>query len=140
MHSIKGACGFLAYPKLEAVAHSGEGLLCRLRDGELEWSPAITSGLLALSDAMRKIMGHIEKNGTEGGENHTSLIDQLMGLQGLRDKSSQQAAPTAPAAERICAPESQQFMGIPSEPPVTAASVARTRPHSSRGLGQRRRE
>src|SRR5208337_4136847 len=43
VYSIKGACGFLAYPKLEAVAHAGEGLLCRLRDGELEWRPAITS-------------------------------------------------------------------------------------------------
>ena len=52
IHSVKGACGFLAYPRLEAVAHSGEGLLCRLRDGELEWRPPITSGLLALSDAM----------------------------------------------------------------------------------------
>ena len=104
VHSIKGACGFLAYPKLEAVAHAGEGLLCRLRDGELEWRPAITSALLALSDAMRKIMGHIEENGTEGGEDHTILIDQLMALQGLQDQSSEPAASTAPAEERNCAP------------------------------------
>ena len=119
VHSIKGACGFLAYPKLEAVAHAGEGLLCLLRDGELEWRPAITSGLLALADAMRKIMGHIEENGTEGGEDHTSLIDQLMGLQGLRDQSSQPAASTAPAEERNCAPESRQSLGICPEAPVT---------------------
>ena len=104
VHSIKGACGFLAYPKLEAVAHAGEGLLCRLRDGELEWRPAITSALLALSDAMRKIMGHIEENGTEGGEDHTILIDQLMALQGLQDQSSEPAASTAAAEERNCAP------------------------------------
>ena len=45
IHSVKGACGFLAYPRLEAVAHSGEGLLCRLRDGELEWRPPITSAV-----------------------------------------------------------------------------------------------
>ncbi len=119
VHSIKGACGFLAYPKLEAVAHAGEGLLCRLRDGELEWRPAITSGLLALSDAMRKIMGHIEDNGTEGGEDHTSLIDQLIGLQGLLDQSSEPAA-IAPAEERNRAPESRQSLGICPEAPVTA--------------------
>ena len=119
VHSIKGACGFLAYPKLEAVAHAGEGLLCRLRDGELEWRPAITSALLALSDAMRKIMGHIEENGTEGGEDHTILIDQLMALQGLQDQSSEPAASTAPAEERNCAPESRQSLGICPEAPVT---------------------
>src|SRR5271166_1612445 len=60
IHSIKGACGFLAYPKLEAVAHAGESLLCLLRDGEILWRPAITSGLLALSDAMRKLLARIE--------------------------------------------------------------------------------
>ena len=123
VHSIKGACGFLAYPKLEAVAHAGEGLLCRLRDGELEWRPAITSALLALSDAMRKIMGHIEENGTEGGEDHTILIDQLMALQGLQDQSSEPAASTAAAEERNCAPESRQSLGTCPEAPVTVVPL-----------------
>ena len=39
IHSIKGACGFLAYPRLEAVAHAGEGLLCRLREGRSPGGP-----------------------------------------------------------------------------------------------------
>ena len=71
---------FLAYPKLEAVAHAGESLLCRLRDRELEWQPKITSGLLALSDAMRKILGHIEMTGAEANDDHATLIDLLVRL------------------------------------------------------------
>ncbi len=81
VHSIKGACGFLAFPRLEAVAHAGEGLLCRLREGELDWSPSITTSLLALADAMRIILRHIEENGAEGTEDHTVLIERLMALQ-----------------------------------------------------------
>ena len=32
IHTIKGTCGFLAFSKLEGVAHVGENLLGRLRD------------------------------------------------------------------------------------------------------------
>src|SRR5271157_4506838 len=88
VHSMKGACGFLAYPKLEAVAHASEGLLCRLRDGELEWRPTITSALLVRSDAMRTIIGDTEETGTERGADTTILIDQLTTLQRLRDQTS----------------------------------------------------
>jgi two-component system, chemotaxis family, sensor kinase CheA len=33
IHSIKGACGFLGFNKLQALAHAGESLLGKLRDG-----------------------------------------------------------------------------------------------------------
>ena len=35
LHTLKGTCGFLGFSKLEAVAHVGENLLSRLRDGKL---------------------------------------------------------------------------------------------------------
>jgi two-component system chemotaxis sensor kinase CheA len=34
IHTIKGTCGFLGFNKLEKVAHVGENLLTRLRDGQ----------------------------------------------------------------------------------------------------------
>ncbi len=43
VHTIKGTCGFLGLPRLEAVAHAGENVLGRLRDGELEVTPEIVS-------------------------------------------------------------------------------------------------
>jgi two-component system, chemotaxis family, sensor kinase CheA len=53
IHSIKGACGFLGFNKLQALAHAGESLLSKLRDGVLLLTPEISSTLLATGDAIR---------------------------------------------------------------------------------------
>jgi len=53
IHTIKGTSGFLAFNQLEAVTHAGENLLSRLRDGLLPFSAEITTGLLAMVDAVR---------------------------------------------------------------------------------------
>ena len=66
VHTIKGTCGFLGFGKLESVTHVGEGLLSRLRDGEITVSPALTAALLALVDATREMLAGIERDGHEG--------------------------------------------------------------------------
>ena len=43
MHTIKGTCGFLGFPKLERVAHAAESLLGGLREGSLVVTPPIAS-------------------------------------------------------------------------------------------------
>ena len=63
IHTIKGSCGFLGFSKLEKVAHVGESLLSRLRDGKLSLSPEFTSGLLAMVDAIRIMLGEIQTTG-----------------------------------------------------------------------------
>jgi two-component system chemotaxis sensor kinase CheA len=47
IHTIKGTCGFLGFNKLEKVAHVGENLLTRLRDGQLTLNRELTTALLA---------------------------------------------------------------------------------------------
>src|SRR5580693_4909403 len=74
IHSIKGTCGFLGFTKLEAVAHVGENLLSRLRDGELVLGPEITTALLRMVDAVRQMMLSIEAIGNEGERNDEELI------------------------------------------------------------------
>jgi chemotaxis protein histidine kinase CheA len=39
LHTIKGTSGFLDLPRLESVAHAGENILGKFRDGELEVTP-----------------------------------------------------------------------------------------------------
>jgi two-component system, chemotaxis family, sensor kinase CheA len=83
IHSMKGATGFLGFSKLGAVAHAGESLLSRLRDGILVISPEITSGLLALVDCSRKILSNIDTTGGEGNGDYSELIENLTLLQAI---------------------------------------------------------
>ena len=63
IHSIKGATGFLGFAKLGEVTHAGESLLSRLRDGALLLNPEITSGMLSLVDATRRMLSEIGETG-----------------------------------------------------------------------------
>ena len=81
IHTIKGTCGFIGFSKLESVAHVGENLLSKLRDGEFSLNPEITSALLAMVDAIRQILGCIEDNQNEGDVDYSTLVETLTCLQ-----------------------------------------------------------
>ena len=81
IHTIKGTCGFLGFSKLEKVAHVGENLLSRLRDGELKLTPEMTTALLQTADAIRQMLTAIEANGNEGERNDQDLIAALTRMQ-----------------------------------------------------------
>jgi two-component system chemotaxis sensor kinase CheA len=65
IHTIKGTSGFLAFARLEALAHAGESLLSRLRDGAQPVTPDIITTLLALVDGVRTVLARIEQVGRE---------------------------------------------------------------------------
>jgi two-component system chemotaxis sensor kinase CheA len=104
IHTIKGTTGFLGFSRLESVAHVGENLLSNLRDGRLLLNAEITSALLAMVDAVRRMLVNIETTGQEGDGDYTSLIETLTGLQGGEKKAPPPVA-VPPAA-------------MPAEPPV----------------------
>jgi two-component system, chemotaxis family, sensor kinase CheA len=81
IHTIKGTCGFLGFSKLEKVAHVGENLLTRLRDGQLTLNREITTALLGMVDAVRQMLGSIETSGGEGERDDSQLIATLTRLQ-----------------------------------------------------------
>ncbi len=81
IHTIKGTCGFLGFPQLEKVAHVGESLLTRLRDGQLTLNPELTTALLGMVDAVRQMLGSIDVSGGEGERDDTKLIATLTRLQ-----------------------------------------------------------
>jgi two-component system, chemotaxis family, sensor kinase CheA len=80
IHTIKGTCGFLGFSKLESVAHVGENLLSKLRDGELRLSEELTTALLRMIDAVREMLNAIESKGDEGGGDYSALIARLTEL------------------------------------------------------------
>lgn len=81
IHTIKGAAGFLGLAKLGAVAHAGESLLSRLRDGQLVIAPDIASGLLALVDHIRSALVIIDETHAEGEADHEGIVQHLTALQ-----------------------------------------------------------
>src|ERR1700687_1493657 len=92
IHTIKGSCGFLGFSKLEKVAHVGESLLSRLRDGKLSLTPEFTSGLLAMVDAIRTMLGEIQTTEHAGKETYPALIDTLNKLQNQGQEPAPKAA------------------------------------------------
>jgi two-component system chemotaxis sensor kinase CheA len=109
VHTIKGTSGVLGFPKLEEVAHVGENLLSRMRDGKLLLNPAITSGLLAMVDAIRHLLGSIERDGNEGGGDYAEVVQRL---EALLEGS------TLPVARLATIPSGVGQVPEPSPPPA----------------------
>lgn len=79
VHTIKGTCGFLGLPRLEALAHSAETLLGQLRDGA-EVSAAAVTLILASIDRIKVILAGLEKAGAEPEGSDADLILKLDAL------------------------------------------------------------
>ena len=79
VHTIKGTCGFLGLPRLETVAHAGENVLGKFRDGELSVTPSAVTLILACLDRIKMILAHIEATEAEP-EGSTSVKARLVQL------------------------------------------------------------
>src|ERR687896_2580010 len=60
VHTIKGTCGFLGLPRLEALAHAAETLMGKFRDGTAVTNDAV-SLVLSTIDRIKVILGELEK-------------------------------------------------------------------------------
>jgi two-component system, chemotaxis family, sensor kinase CheA len=98
IHTIKGACGFLAFSVLEAISHQAETLLSQLRDGQRELTPALVSLILDTVDATRKVLASIETSGKEGADHFEDLTERLRAAAQLTASLKSQAAPDQPGA------------------------------------------
>ena len=135
IHTIKGTSGFLGFGKLEALTHVGESLLSRVRDGELVLDTAMTSALLAMVDAVRRILASVEASGAEGDEDHSSIIEELARVGGAGAAHAASVAPAAPVAVApappppvvAVAPVSPVFLQPPPAP-VSAVFLQRPEP------------
>ncbi|MFN8601178.1 MAG: chemotaxis protein CheA [Candidatus Binatia bacterium] len=94
IHTIKGTCGFLSFGKLESVAHVGENLLSRLRDGRLALNADITSALLSMVDAVRRMLSDIETTGSDGDNDYAELVARLNELQEMLTPSAEEERPS----------------------------------------------
>jgi two-component system chemotaxis sensor kinase CheA len=98
VHTVKGTCGFLGLPRLESVAHAGENVLGKIRDGELEVTPLAISLVLQSLDRIKSIMDALAANGSESEGDDSLLIEQLNAFaEGKAAEAPPAAAPPAAA-------------------------------------------
>ena len=120
IHTIKGTCGFIGFTKLESVAHVGESLLSKLRDGVLDLDPSRTSVLLAMVDAIRQMLSCIEADRNEGSVDYSELVETLTRLQS-EDSSAEPSTPVqaeepTPVAEE--APKQEEPAPVADPEPI----------------------
>ncbi len=95
VHTIKGTCGFLGLPRLEAVAHAAETLMGKFRDGATVTSDAVSVILTAI-DRIKTLVAELERLQAEPDGEDGDIISELEAMS-LAADSAPQAAPAAPA-------------------------------------------
>jgi two-component system chemotaxis sensor kinase CheA len=98
VHTIKGTCGFLGLPRLEALAHAGETLMGKFRDGMPVKAEAVTL-ILSSIDRIKEILAGLEATETEPEGTDEDLIEKLhaMAEGGHHDAEPVEATPVVAA-------------------------------------------
>ncbi len=92
VHTIKGTCGFLGLPRLEALAHAAETLMGKFRDGQKATSESVTL-ILATIDRIKQILESLEREQREPEGTDKDLISDL---ERMVEQLAPLAAPTPP--------------------------------------------
>ena len=110
VHTIKGTCGFLGLPRLEALAHAGETLMGKFRDGMPVKAEAVTL-ILSSIDRIKEILAGLEATETEPEGTDEDLIEKLhaMAEGGHHAEAEPVTAPVpvvaAPPVQPVATPE-----------------------------------
>jgi two-component system chemotaxis sensor kinase CheA len=112
VHTIKGTCGFLNLPRLEALAHAAETLMGKFRDGGLPVTAEAVTLILFTIDRIKEILAGLEEHEREPEGADTDLIRSLE--QVVQRAGSAEAAPAERTAGAL-APQSLQRPLHPGE-------------------------
>jgi two-component system chemotaxis sensor kinase CheA len=111
VHTIKGTCGFIGLPRLEALAHAAETLMGKFRDGLPATSDAVTL-ILATIDRIKTILDSLERDQREPEGNDDDLISDL------EQMVERVASPNAQAAVGTITPQTLERPLRPGEVPL----------------------
>ena len=92
VHTIKGTCGFIGLPRLEALTHAAESLMANFSEGRPVTGDAV-SLVLASIDRVKSLLDHIERDQKEPEGNDRDLIGAL---ERMADATSGDDQPEAP--------------------------------------------
>src|SRR5580700_2772219 len=118
VHTIKGTCGFLSLPRLEALAHAAEGLIGKFRDGLPVTTEAVTLVLFTI-DRIKSILDGIETRENEPAGDDVDLIGALN-----RFAASHPKTPRTPLDAAMLRSAAIADGGAASEPPLRETQTA----------------
>lgn len=126
VHTIKGTCGFLGLPRLEALAHAGETLMGKFRDGMPVKAEAVTL-ILSSIDRIKEILGGLEATEAEPEGNDRDLIDQLEAMveHGMAAMSGSTQSMPAAAEEAVPVVESPSVQAAMTEGTLVVQTLER---------------
>lgn len=76
VHTIKGTCGFLGLPRLEALSHAAESMISRFREGSPVTADAVSLTLSTI-DRIKEILKALEETEGEPEGDDADLIRHL---------------------------------------------------------------
>lgn len=76
VHTVKGTCGFIGLPRLEALTHAAESLIGQFRDGASVSAIAVTA-ILETIDRVKDILSELAEKSEEPAGNDENLIREL---------------------------------------------------------------
>ena len=100
VHTVKGTCGFIGLPRLEALTHAAESLIGQFRDGANVSAIAVTA-VLETIDRVKDILSELAEKGEEPAGSDENLIREL-GI--LADHARNQLIQARPVAAGITDP------------------------------------
>jgi len=112
VHTIKGTCGFLGLPRLERVAHAGENVLGKVRDGLLTVTPDLVTIILEAIDRIKLIVASLAATGNEPAGEDMELIARL---DAACEGKAVAAAAGAPPPQRVQA-AAASVQTVPAQP------------------------
>ncbi|MEE8203776.1 MAG: Hpt domain-containing protein, partial [Alphaproteobacteria bacterium] len=108
VHTIKGTCGFLGLPRLEAVAHAAEEVLGKFRAGELTVTQDAVTLILESLDCIKGLLSALEQTEAEPAGDDKELIGRL-------DAFAKGGDAPSPAEEAACRPQAVADEPIPAD-------------------------
>ncbi len=115
VHTIKGTCGFLRLPRLEALTHAAEALMEAFRAGKAVNADAVTL-ILASIDRIKGLLDALGRDGAEMPGDDRDLIAQLEHMSGKPARTDAAIGNAGAAARRRAAD--------PPPSPISAAADA----------------
>ena len=117
VHTVKGTCGFIGLPRLEALTHAAESLIGQFRDGASVSAIAVTA-ILDTIDRVKDILTELAEKGEEPPGNDENLIRELCLLAEHAKTELQRQQPRAVGESDPVAAYLARHSGSATEPKI----------------------